>query len=187
MTNQPVSGTSGCVFVSRPVPAMITSYPNTTLATQGEEKKMSCIAHGEKPIMVRWDKEERIVNPETSRYVVSVKEVADEVISTLMVGERRTFELKSDSNRKQEKGREEKEKKPLERSYRDLKREDLNRTGVKRPQTKDVEMFLLCLRFTLMRSLFTDKCWIFLCSSPDHAHGPRGLRLLLLSRHQLFW
>lgn len=97
---------------------------------------MSCIAHGEKPIMVRWDKEERIVNPETSRYVVSVKEVADEVISTLMVGERRTFELKSDSNRKQEKGREEKEKKPLERSYRDLKREDLNRTGVKRPQTK---------------------------------------------------
>lgn len=61
---------------------------------------MSCIAHGEKPIMVRWDKEERIVNPETSRYVVSVKEVADEVISTLMVGERRTFELKSDSNRK---------------------------------------------------------------------------------------
>lgn len=89
---------------------MITSYPNTTLATQGEEKKMSCIAHGEKPIMVRWDKEERIVNPETSRYVVSVKEVADEVISTLMVGERRTFELKSDSNRKQEKGREEKEK-----------------------------------------------------------------------------
>ncbi|MEQ2185045.1 hypothetical protein GOODEAATRI_014180 [Goodea atripinnis] len=63
---------------------MITSYPNTTLATQGEEKRMSCIAHGEKPIMVRWEKEERIINPETSRYVVTVKEVADEVISTLM-------------------------------------------------------------------------------------------------------
>ena len=69
----------------RPVPAMITSYPNTTLATQGEEKKMSCTAHGEKPIMVRWEKEERIINPETSRYVVSVKEVGDEVISTLQV------------------------------------------------------------------------------------------------------
>lgn len=68
-----------------PVPAMITSYPNTTLATQGEEKRMSCIAHGEKPIMVRWEKEERIINPETSRYVVTVKEVADEVISTLVV------------------------------------------------------------------------------------------------------
>lgn len=64
---------------------MITSYPNTTLATQGEEKRMSCIAHGEKPIMVRWEKEERIINPETSRYVVTVKEVADEVISTLVV------------------------------------------------------------------------------------------------------
>lgn len=72
-------------LVSTPVPAMITSYPNTTLATQGEEKKMSCTAHGEKPIMVRWEKEERIINPETSRYVVSVKEMGDEVISTLQV------------------------------------------------------------------------------------------------------
>lgn len=64
---------------------MIISYPNTTLATQGEEKKMSCTAHGEKPIMVRWEKEERIINPEMSRYVVSVKEAGDEVISTLQV------------------------------------------------------------------------------------------------------
>lgn len=71
-------------FPTPPVPAMITSYPNTTLATQGEEKRMSCIAHGEKPIMVRWEKEERIINPETSRYVVTVKEVADEVVSTLV-------------------------------------------------------------------------------------------------------
>lgn len=67
---------------------MITSYPNTTLATQGEEKRMSCIARGERPIMVRWEKEERIINPETSRYVVTVKEVADEVISTLVVSSR---------------------------------------------------------------------------------------------------
>lgn len=72
-------------FLSILVPAMIISYPNTTLATQGEEKKMSCTAHGEKPIMVRWEKEERIINPEMSRYVVSVKEVGDEVISTLQV------------------------------------------------------------------------------------------------------
>lgn len=74
-------------FLSILVPAMIISYPNTTLATQGEEKKMSCTAHGEKPIMVRWEKEERIINPEMSRYVVSVKEVGDEVISTLQVCE----------------------------------------------------------------------------------------------------
>ncbi|CAB1352566.1 unnamed protein product, partial [Coregonus sp. 'balchen'] len=68
------------------IPAMITSYPNTTLATQGSEKRMSCTAHGEKPIMVRWEKEDRIINPESShRYVVTVKEVADEVISTLQI------------------------------------------------------------------------------------------------------
>lgn len=73
---------------------MITSYPNTTLATQGEEKTMSCTAHGERPIMVRWEKEERIINPETSRYVVSVKEVGDEVISTLQVRESRNDDNK---------------------------------------------------------------------------------------------
>lgn len=65
---------------------MITSYPNTTLATQGQKKEMSCTAHGEKPIIVRWEKEDRIINPEMSRYLVSTKEVGDEVISTLQVG-----------------------------------------------------------------------------------------------------
>ncbi|MGH0187244.1 UNVERIFIED_CONTAM: hypothetical protein FKN15_024236, partial [Acipenser sinensis] len=72
-----------CRLVS--VPAMITSYPNTTLATQGQKKEMSCTAHGEKPIIVRWEKEDRIINPEMSRYIVSTKEVGDEVISTLQV------------------------------------------------------------------------------------------------------
>ncbi|KAH0624823.1 hypothetical protein JD844_032661, partial [Phrynosoma platyrhinos] len=67
------------------VPAMITSYPNTTLATQGQKKEMSCTAHGEKPIIVRWEKEDRIINPEMSRYLVSTKEVGDEVISTLQI------------------------------------------------------------------------------------------------------
>jgi len=68
-----------------PVPAMITSYPNTTLATQGQRKEMSCTAHGEKPIIVRWEKEDRIINPEMARYLVSTKEVGEEVISTLQV------------------------------------------------------------------------------------------------------
>ncbi|MGH0184642.1 UNVERIFIED_CONTAM: hypothetical protein FKN15_015969 [Acipenser sinensis] len=72
-----------CRLVS--VPAMITSYPNTTLATQGQKKEMSCTAHGEKPIIVRWEKEDRIINPEMSRYIVSTKEVGDEVISTLQI------------------------------------------------------------------------------------------------------
>lgn len=68
-----------------PVPAMITSYPNTTRAEQGHMTEMSCTAHGEKPIKVRWEKESHIINPDTSRYVVNVKEVGDEVISTLQV------------------------------------------------------------------------------------------------------
>lgn len=81
---------------------MITSYPNTTLATQGEEKRMSCIAHGEKPIMVRWEKEERIINPETSRYVVTVKEVADEVVSTLVVSAQFRISFQTDGERETE-------------------------------------------------------------------------------------
>ncbi|KAF6118361.1 DS cell adhesion molecule [Phyllostomus discolor] len=64
---------------------MITSYPNTTLATQGQKKEMSCTAHGEKPIIVRWEKEDRIINPEMARYLVSTKEVGEEVISTLQI------------------------------------------------------------------------------------------------------
>lgn len=64
---------------------MITSYPNTTRAEQGHMTEMSCTAHGEKPIKVRWEKESHIINPDMSRYVVTVKEVADEVISTLQV------------------------------------------------------------------------------------------------------
>lgn len=80
--------TSQCVFLClslSSVPAMITSYPNTTRAEQGHMTEMSCTAHGEKPIKVRWEKESHIINPDMSRYVVTVKEVGDEVISTLQV------------------------------------------------------------------------------------------------------
>uniref|UniRef100_A0A8C7X880 Cell adhesion molecule DSCAM n=1 Tax=Oryzias sinensis TaxID=183150 RepID=A0A8C7X880_9TELE len=85
VSNDVGADVSKSMYLNVKIPAMITSYPNTTLATQGEEKKMSCTAHGEKPIMVRWEKEERIINPETSRYVVSVKEAGDEVVSTLQI------------------------------------------------------------------------------------------------------
>uniref|UniRef100_H2RTA1 Cell adhesion molecule DSCAM n=1 Tax=Takifugu rubripes TaxID=31033 RepID=H2RTA1_TAKRU len=85
VSNDVGADVSKSMYLTIKIPAMITSYPNTTLATQGEEKRMSCIARGERPIMVRWEKEERIINPETSRYVVTVKEVADEVISTLVI------------------------------------------------------------------------------------------------------
>lgn len=74
---------------------MITSYPNTTLATQGQKKEMSCTAHGEKPIIVRWEKEDRIINPEMARYLVSTKEVGEEVISTLQVKAGQTWQMDS--------------------------------------------------------------------------------------------
>ncbi|XP_029105293.1 Down syndrome cell adhesion molecule homolog [Scleropages formosus] len=85
VSNDVGADVSKSMYLNVKIPAMITSYPNTTLATQGQKKEMSCTAHGEKPIMVRWEKEDRIINPEMSRYVVSVKESADEVVSTLQI------------------------------------------------------------------------------------------------------
>ncbi|KAF7692719.1 Down syndrome cell adhesion molecule [Silurus meridionalis] len=76
---------SKSMYLTVKIPAMITSYPNTTRAEQGHMTEMSCTAHGEKPIKVRWEKESHIINPDINRYVVSVKEVADEVISTLQI------------------------------------------------------------------------------------------------------
>ncbi|XP_066555690.1 cell adhesion molecule DSCAM isoform X2 [Amia ocellicauda] len=85
VSNDVGADVSKSMYLTVKIPAMITSYPNTTLATQGQKKEMSCTAHGEKPIIVRWEKEDRIINPEMSRYIVSTKEVADEVISTLQI------------------------------------------------------------------------------------------------------
>lgn len=85
VSNDVGADVSKSMYLTVKIPAMITSYPNTTLATQGQKKEMSCTAHGEKPIIVRWEKEDRIINPEMSRYLVSTKEVGDEVISTLQV------------------------------------------------------------------------------------------------------
>uniref|UniRef100_A0A672PG83 DS cell adhesion molecule n=1 Tax=Sinocyclocheilus grahami TaxID=75366 RepID=A0A672PG83_SINGR len=76
---------SKSMYLTVKIPAMITSYPNTTRAEQGHMTEMSCTAHGEKPIKVRWEKESHIINPDMSRYVVTGKEVGDEVISTLQI------------------------------------------------------------------------------------------------------
>uniref|UniRef100_A0A4W4EUN2 Cell adhesion molecule DSCAM n=1 Tax=Electrophorus electricus TaxID=8005 RepID=A0A4W4EUN2_ELEEL len=76
---------SKSMYLTVKIPAMITSYPNTTRAEQGHMTEMSCTTHGEKPIKVRWEKESHIINPDMNRYVVTVKEVADEVISTLQI------------------------------------------------------------------------------------------------------
>ncbi|KAA0704197.1 Down syndrome cell adhesion molecule -like protein [Triplophysa tibetana] len=77
-------------MVTCPVPAMITSYPNNSLATKGEKIEMSCKAHGEKPIMVRWEKEvekekqSHMINEDMWRHTISLK-IGDEVISTLQI------------------------------------------------------------------------------------------------------
>uniref|UniRef100_A0A8I3S7D8 Cell adhesion molecule DSCAM n=1 Tax=Canis lupus familiaris TaxID=9615 RepID=A0A8I3S7D8_CANLF len=85
VSNDVGADVSKSMYLTVKIPAMITSYPNTTLATQGQKKEMSCAAHGEKPIIVRWEKEDRIINPEMARYLVSTKEVGEEVISTLQI------------------------------------------------------------------------------------------------------
>ncbi|XP_011373613.1 Down syndrome cell adhesion molecule, partial [Pteropus vampyrus] len=83
VSNDVGADVSKSMYLTVKIPAMVTSYPNTTLATQGQKKEMSCTAHGEKPIIVRWEKEDRIINPEMARYLVSTKEAGEEVISTL--------------------------------------------------------------------------------------------------------
>ncbi|KAM7133274.1 cell adhesion molecule DSCAM isoform 3-T3 [Molossus nigricans] len=85
VSNDVGADVSKSMYLTVKIPAMITSYPNTTLATQGQKKEMSCTAHGEKPIIVRWEKEDRIINPEMARYLVSTKELGEEVISTLQI------------------------------------------------------------------------------------------------------
>ncbi|ELK37238.1 Down syndrome cell adhesion molecule [Myotis davidii] len=85
VSNDVGADVSKSMYLTVKIPAMITSYPNTTLATQGQKKEMSCTAHGEKPIIVRWEKEDRIINPEMARYLVSTKEAGEEVISTLQI------------------------------------------------------------------------------------------------------
>ncbi|XP_028817539.1 Down syndrome cell adhesion molecule homolog isoform X1 [Denticeps clupeoides] len=85
VSNDVGADVSKSMYFTVKIPAMITSYPNTTLATKGRKKEMSCTAKGEKPIMIRWEKEKEIINPEMSGYVVTVREVGDEVNSTLQI------------------------------------------------------------------------------------------------------
>uniref|UniRef100_A0A8B9RK40 Down syndrome cell adhesion molecule a n=1 Tax=Astyanax mexicanus TaxID=7994 RepID=A0A8B9RK40_ASTMX len=61
------------------------------LVKKAEKIEMSCKAHGEKPIMVRWEKEvekekqSHMINPDMWRHTVTVKKVGEEVISTLEI------------------------------------------------------------------------------------------------------
>lgn len=65
---------------------MITSHPNTTIAIKGHPKELNCTARGERPIIIRWEKGDTVIDPDrVMRYAITTKDNGDEVVSTLKV------------------------------------------------------------------------------------------------------
>ncbi|KAF7486711.1 Hypothetical predicted protein [Marmota monax] len=63
---------------------MITSHPNTTIAIKGHSKELNCTARGERPIIIRWEKGDTVIDPDrVMRYAIATKDNGDEVVSTL--------------------------------------------------------------------------------------------------------
>ena len=87
-----------------PVPAMITSHPNTTMAKKGHVKELNCTARGEWPIIIRWERGDTVIDPDRNpRYSIttSPNEKTDEVLSTLKVKNTYIVEHVVDENRQQ--------------------------------------------------------------------------------------
>ncbi|NWY07231.1 DSCL1 protein, partial [Nothoprocta ornata] len=77
---------SKSMFLTVKIPAMITSHPNTTIAIKGQMKELNCTARGERPIIIRWEKGDTVIDPDRNmRYAIATKDNGDEVISTLKV------------------------------------------------------------------------------------------------------
>ncbi|NXW72483.1 DSCL1 protein, partial [Hirundo rustica] len=77
---------SKSMFLTVKIPAMITSHPNTTIAIKGQTKELNCTARGERPIIIRWEKGDTVIDPDRNmRYAITTKDNGDEVISTLKV------------------------------------------------------------------------------------------------------
>lgn len=75
---------SKAMFLTVKIPAMITSHPNTTIAIKGQMKELNCTARGERPIIIRWEKGDTVIDPDRNmRYAIFTKDNSDEVISTL--------------------------------------------------------------------------------------------------------
>ncbi|XP_058866164.1 cell adhesion molecule DSCAML1 isoform X2 [Acipenser ruthenus] len=75
---------SKSMFLTVKIPAMITSHPNTTIAIKGQSKELNCTARGERPIIIRWEKADTVIDPDrNARYAIATKDSGDEVISTL--------------------------------------------------------------------------------------------------------
>ncbi|NXV14963.1 DSCL1 protein, partial [Cepphus grylle] len=82
---------SKSMFLTVKIPAMITSHPNTTIAIKGQTKELNCTARGERPIIIRWEKGDTVIDPDRNmRYAITTKDNGDEVISTLKVRGRGT-------------------------------------------------------------------------------------------------
>ncbi|KGL87729.1 Down syndrome cell adhesion molecule-like 1, partial [Charadrius vociferus] len=80
---------SKSMFLTVKIPAMITSHPNTTIAIKGQTKELNCTARGERPIIIRWEKGDTVIDPDRNmRYAITTKDNGDEVISTLKVRSR---------------------------------------------------------------------------------------------------
>ncbi|XP_036048333.1 Down syndrome cell adhesion molecule-like protein 1 isoform X1 [Onychomys torridus] len=75
---------SKAMFLTVKIPAMITSHPNTTIAIKGHAKELNCTARGERPIIIRWEKGDTVIDPDrVMRYAIATKDNGDEVVSTL--------------------------------------------------------------------------------------------------------
>uniref|UniRef100_A0A673VIK0 Cell adhesion molecule DSCAML1 n=1 Tax=Suricata suricatta TaxID=37032 RepID=A0A673VIK0_SURSU len=75
---------SKSMFLTVKIPAMITSHPNTTIAIKGHSKELNCTARGERPIIIRWEKGDTVIDPDrVMRYAIATKDSGDEVVSTL--------------------------------------------------------------------------------------------------------
>ncbi|XP_069038519.1 cell adhesion molecule DSCAML1 isoform X1 [Lepisosteus oculatus] len=75
---------SKSMFLTVKIPAMITSHPNTTIAIKGQQKELECMARGERPIIIRWEKGDTVIDTDrNTRYSITTKDNAEEVVSTL--------------------------------------------------------------------------------------------------------
>lgn len=51
---------------------MITSHPNTTIAIKGQSKELNCTARGERPIIIRWEKGDTVIDPDRNLSLIHI-------------------------------------------------------------------------------------------------------------------
>ncbi|XP_075908015.1 cell adhesion molecule DSCAM-like isoform X2 [Petromyzon marinus] len=77
---------SKAMLLSVRLPAMITRHPNASLAVLGRREELQCSARGDRPLLVRWEKDDSVIQPERSyRYAIDTQGSAGEMTSTLQI------------------------------------------------------------------------------------------------------